>query len=116
MNRLLTLGLTMLAGVAVGALAVHDLHAQAKPSVYYIAEIDVTNPEAYAKEFAPKAQAIIKAHGGRFVAIGGSAGTGPKGLMAIDGDPPKRASSPNCGKVSSRWLTDKMPRVGAHLA
>ena len=33
----------MLAGVALGALAVQGLHAQAKPPVYYIAEIDVTN-------------------------------------------------------------------------
>ena len=60
------------AGVAIGALAVQGLHAQAKPRVYFVAEIDVTNPDAYAKEYAPKAQAIIKAAGGRFLAIGGS--------------------------------------------
>ena len=57
--------------------------------VYCVAEIDVTNPEAYAKEFAPKAQAIIKAAGGRFLAIGGTAASGPK-VTALDGEAPKR--------------------------
>lgn len=91
MKRLLTLGIAMLAGVAIGAVAVRGLHAQAKPPVYYVAEITVTNPEAYAKEFASKVQPIIKAHGGRFVAIGGSGGAGAAAkATAIDGDPPQR--------------------------
>lgn len=77
------------AGVAIGALAVQGLHAQAKPPVYFVAEIDVTNPDAYAKEYAPKAQAIIKAAGGRFLAIGGSAATTGT-VTALDGDAPKR--------------------------
>ena len=77
------------AGVAIGALAVQGLHAQAKPRVYFVAEIDVTNPDAYAKEYAPKAQAIIKAAGGRFLAIGGSAAT-TGAVTALDGDAPKR--------------------------
>jgi uncharacterized protein (DUF1330 family) len=77
------------AGVAIGALAVQGLHAQAKPPVYFVAEIDVTNPDAYAKEYAPKAQAIIKAAGGRFLAIGGSAATTGT-VTAFDGDAPKR--------------------------
>ena len=45
----------LLAGVAVGGLAVEGLHAQAKTPVYFVAEIDVTNPDAYAKEYVPKA-------------------------------------------------------------
>ena len=77
------------AGVAIGALAVQGLHAQAKPPVYFVAEIDVTNPDAYAKEYAPRAQAIIKAAGGRFLAIGGSAATTGT-VTAFDGDAPKR--------------------------
>ena len=77
------------AGVAIGALAVQGLHAQAKPPVYYVAEIDVTNPDAYAMEYVPKAQAIIKANGGRFLAIGGSAATTGT-VTAFDGDAPKR--------------------------
>jgi uncharacterized protein (DUF1330 family) len=49
----------------------------------------VTNPDAYAKEYAPKAQAIIKAAGGRFLAIGGAAASGAK-VTAFDGEAPKR--------------------------
>ena len=55
------MALAMLAGVALGAVAVQGLHAQAKPPVFVIGEIDVTNEDAYAKEYAPKAQALIKA-------------------------------------------------------
>ena len=53
----------MLAGTVIGAAAVTGLHAQAKPPVYLVTEIDVTNPEAYGTEFAPKPQATVK--GGR---------------------------------------------------
>jgi uncharacterized protein (DUF1330 family) len=80
-----TVGLAMLAGVAVGALAVQGLHAQAKPPVYYVAEIDVSNPEAY-KDYAPKAQAIIKAAGGRTLAVGGVAGAK---ITTFEGEAPK---------------------------
>ena len=67
------------------------LHAQAKPPVYYVAEIDVTDPDAYNKEYASKMQAVIKSHGGRLVAIGGTAESGAKTLTAVDGAAPKRA-------------------------
>ncbi len=57
--------LAVVAGFGLGAVAVQGLHAQAKPPVYYIVEIDVKNLDAYTKEYAPKAQALIKASGGR---------------------------------------------------
>jgi uncharacterized protein (DUF1330 family) len=79
----------MVAGAALGGAAIQGLHAQAKPPVYYVAEIEVTNPEAYAKEYAPKAQALIKAAGGKILAVGGAAG-GAK-VTGFDGEPPKRA-------------------------
>jgi len=82
-------GLSLLAGVAIGAVAVHGLHAQAKPPIFYVAEIDVTNEEGYAKEYVPKAQAIIKAAGGRLLAVGGAAGGAQ--VTTIEGAPPKRA-------------------------
>jgi uncharacterized protein (DUF1330 family) len=85
-------GVGMLAGTLIGAAAVSGLHAQAKPPVYLITEIDVTNPDAYAKEFAPKAQATIKAAGCRFMAIGGVAGVGAKPVTALQGTPPKRVT------------------------
>jgi hypothetical protein len=78
--------MVLLAGVALGGLVVQGLHAQAKAPVYYISEIDVHDPDAYAKEYAPKAQAVIKAAGGRFVAVGGVGGNLAGRLTAFDGD------------------------------
>ena len=77
-----TVGLAMLAGFGLGAVAVQGLHAQTKPPVYYVAEIDVANADGYAKEYSPKARAIILAAGGRFLV----AGARPVGF---DGEPPK---------------------------
>ncbi|MBS0561244.1 MAG: DUF1330 domain-containing protein [Proteobacteria bacterium] len=79
----------MLAGGIVGALAVQALHAQNKPPVYFVGEIEVTNPEGYAKEYLPKAREIIKAHGGELIAAGGAGGSGSQ-VIAVDGEPPKR--------------------------
>lgn len=91
MKSYLGLGLAMLTGAVLGAAGVSALHAQSKAQVYLVTEIDVSNPEAYGKEFAPKAQATIKAAGGKLVAIGGSGGAGAKGVVALEGTAPKRA-------------------------
>jgi uncharacterized protein (DUF1330 family) len=90
MTRYLALGAGLLAGTIIGAAAVTGLHAQAKPPVFLITEIDVTDPEAYGKEFAPKAQATIKAAGAKFVVIGGTGGASAKPISSLDGTPPKR--------------------------
>jgi len=73
--------LAMVAGFGLGAVAVQGLHAQAKPPVYYIGEIDVTNADAYTKEYQPGAGATIKAAGGRYLAAGKA--------IPIEGAPPK---------------------------
>ena len=78
-----TVTLAVIAGFGIGAAVVEGLHAQANPPVYYIAEIDVTNADAYMKEYVPKAQATIKAAGGRFLAAGSK-------VTAIEGAPPKQ--------------------------
>jgi len=90
MKQYLGLALGLLAGSMIGAAAVTGLHAQSKPPVYLITEIDVTNPEAYAKEFAPAAQRTVQAAGARFAVIGGTAGVGAKPITAMAGTPPKR--------------------------
>ena len=84
-------GLGMLAGTVLGAAAVSGLHAQSKSPVYVVAEIAVTNPQAYGKEYAPLAQASIKKAGGRLIALGGGGGAGAKKLTVLEGSPPKRA-------------------------
>jgi len=74
--------LSAAAGIAIGAAAVQTLHAQAKPPGFIIAEIDQSNPDAYAKEFLPLANKALGAGGVKFLARGGK-------TMAIDGEPPK---------------------------
>ena len=90
MKTYLTVSAALLAGMAIGGFAVQGLQAQGKAPVYLVTEIDVTNPEAYGKEFAPKAQATIRAAGAKLVLIGGAGGANAKPITAIDGTPPKR--------------------------
>src|SRR5207237_234743 len=78
-----TVTLAMLAGFGLGSVAVQGLHAQAKPPVYYISEISVTDLDGYTKEYAPKVQALIKASGGRQLAAG-------QNLTAFEGAPPAK--------------------------
>jgi uncharacterized protein (DUF1330 family) len=77
-----TIALAVLAGVGLGAAAVQGLHAQAKPPAYVVVEIDVTNQDAFLKEYAPIAGNAITAGGGKYLARGGK-------NVAIDGEPPK---------------------------
>jgi uncharacterized protein (DUF1330 family) len=75
--------LAVIVGFGLGAVAIEGLHAQAKPPVYTVTEVDVTNLDAYTKEYAPKAQALIKKSGGRFLAVG-------QNVTALEGAPPKK--------------------------
>jgi uncharacterized protein (DUF1330 family) len=68
MKTYYTVGLSMLAGVGVGAAAVQTLHAQAKPPVYVVSEIDVANVDPYIKEFVPAARAAFAKTGGKPIA------------------------------------------------
>src|SRR5476651_2121207 len=79
------IAITLVAGAAIGGAAIQGLHAQAKPPVYLVTEIDVSNPAAYGKDYAPKAQASIKAAGGRQIAIGGAGGAGAGKVTAVEG-------------------------------
>lgn len=83
--------LALLVGGGAGATAVRTLHAQGKPPIYYVVEMETSDAEAYAREFAPQAQAIITAAGGRFVAVGGVGATRATALTPVEGTPPKRA-------------------------
>jgi uncharacterized protein (DUF1330 family) len=74
-------GLGMLAGFALGAAAVAELHAQAKPPAYVISEIDVTNPDAYAKEYVPLATKALAESGQKRLVSGGK-------TLSIAGAPP----------------------------
>jgi uncharacterized protein (DUF1330 family) len=76
-----TVAFAMLAGLGLGAVAVQGLHAQAKPPVYSVAEVDIVDQAAYST-YVPKAQAAIKAGGRKILAAGGK-------TITVEGDPPK---------------------------
>ena len=76
----------MLGGMAIGAVAIQTLHAQAKPPVYMIAINEVSNQEGYTKEYISPAQKSVKDHGGVYVAAGPGtqvAGNLPNGPVII---------------------------------
>jgi uncharacterized protein (DUF1330 family) len=77
--------LALIAGTGLGGAAVDGLHAQAKPPVYFVNEINVTNTAAYMKEYLPLAQASIKKSGGKVLAAS-------LHVIPIEGDPPKRVA------------------------
>ncbi len=75
--------LAIVAGFGLGAATIEGLHAQAKPPVFTVAEIDVSNVDAYNKEYAPKAQALIRSKGGKVLA-------GSNNVTSLEGQPAKR--------------------------
>jgi uncharacterized protein (DUF1330 family) len=87
MSRLLTPGLAMLAGVAIGATAIGGLHAQGKPGAYAIVDIAEVTDQATFNTLLPKAGPAMKDSGGQFIIrtenITPSSGTPPKRFVVI---------------------------------
>jgi uncharacterized protein (DUF1330 family) len=98
MNRYISLGLAMLAGAAIGAVAVQGLHAQAKPKAYYVVEIEPLDAAANVA-YGPLVQAAQKAAGAR------AFGTAGQKVVGFEGAPPKSAAI-------SEW--DSMDQVQAY--
>ena len=85
MNVRYTVIAAAVAGFAAGAVTIDQLHAQAKPPVFVVTQIDIKNADAYTKEYAPKAQGIVKKFGGRQLAAGSD-------ITALDGPRPSRVA------------------------
>jgi uncharacterized protein (DUF1330 family) len=81
MNIYIKLGLAMLAGFGMGAIAVEQLQAQARSPAYVISEIDVTNTDAYTREYVPLANKALADSGQKRLASGGK-------TIALAGAPP----------------------------
>ena len=85
MNRQISLGLTMLAGIAIGAVAVQALQAQTKLKAYTVTELETIDAAAQAT-YTPLIVAALKAAGARnFNTAGGR-------TVALVGAPPKRVA------------------------
>jgi uncharacterized protein (DUF1330 family) len=77
-------GLTLLAGVAIGATAIQGLHAQAKLPTYVVVALRKINDSAtYKAEVVDKAAAAMANFGGKYVIRTDK-------ITALDGTPPQR--------------------------
>jgi uncharacterized protein (DUF1330 family) len=90
MTRYVTIGLSMLAGAALGGAGIQAIHAQAKPPVFQVSLQQVSDAAALEKEFVPLARPTVRAHGGRTIA----ASIKP---VAIEG------AEPNFRVVINQW-------------
>jgi len=82
MNRPITLGLAMLASAALGAVAMHGLHAQSSPPAFSVGELEVTGPAGYAP-IAKILTAENKKAGGKMLVRAGR-------VEVVEGAAPKR--------------------------
>jgi uncharacterized protein (DUF1330 family) len=73
--------LSMVAGAALGGAAIQGLHAQAKPPVYVVNEVDVTDKAGF-QTYAANQETLIKKHGGQYIIRGG------KVVATLSGTPP----------------------------
>jgi uncharacterized protein (DUF1330 family) len=64
MNSSTKLATALLVGVVTGGVAVHQLHAQAKPKAYLVTESQIID-NAAAQASAQQIQSVIQAAGGR---------------------------------------------------
>jgi uncharacterized protein (DUF1330 family) len=76
------MALAALGGAALGAAAIHVLHAQGKPLAYAITEVEIIDHAAF-NEFSPKVPATMQPFGGKYLVRGGK-------VVALDGDASKR--------------------------
>jgi len=75
----------LLAGVAIGAIALEGLHAQgAKQKAYAIGEIEILDPAAQAAYLPGARKAIEAAHGRTLRTVGGR-------VVQLEGGPPPKS-------------------------
>ncbi len=106
MNSKCQIALAVLAGAALGAVAVQGLHAQAKPKAYIITESEVLDAAVLAA-YVPKAQAAVRAAGG----TPGIIATGK--IIAAVGDPPKRIGASEWPSAEQAQAYLKSPQRAA---
>ena len=110
--------LGVLAGFGLGAIAVQGLHAQTKPPAYVISEIDVTNPDAYAKEYVPLAKKALAdsgqkrlASGGKTIAISGVRPTSRIVISMFDSLEKAQEAYTSAAYLEARKIGDKYGKL-----
>jgi uncharacterized protein (DUF1330 family) len=76
------LAITLVAGAAIGGAAIQGLHAQAKSPIYAVFEVNVTDADAYKKEFVPLMAGNVQKAGGHILA-------GTQNVITLEGAPQK---------------------------
>jgi uncharacterized protein (DUF1330 family) len=84
-KRHITLLLTLVSGIGIGAAAVQGLHAQAKPKAYTVGEYEVLDNAALAT-YLQLVGPLVRAGGGRSLNTSGGR------IVARRGEPPKNMS------------------------
>ena len=84
MNSNHKLAIAVLAGFSIGVAGAHAIRAQQvkTPPGYVIAEVDVTDPEAF-KKYAEKVPPTVAAFDGHYLVRGGK-------IQVVEGEAPKR--------------------------
>jgi uncharacterized protein (DUF1330 family) len=84
MKSRVLIALGMVASAMFGAAATYALQAQARPPAYVVGEIDINDPEGYARDFSPLARkALAEAPGYKALVLGGK-------TVSIQGSAPKK--------------------------
>jgi uncharacterized protein (DUF1330 family) len=122
MKTYYTVGLSMLAGIGIGAAVVQTVHAQAKPPVYVVTEIDVTNVDAYTKEYVPVVRPILAKSGGKLVAVSqnpttleGGAQTSRVAINVYESLEKAKASREGAEYKEARKIGDKYAKFRAYV-
>ena len=105
------IGLSMLAGVALGAIAIQGLYAQARPPVYVITDFseitDTAGQQANKGRSDAALQARIEKYDGHYLAR-------TEKITALDGVPPKRFviyTFPNVEKAQTYYNSPEQKKV-----
>jgi uncharacterized protein (DUF1330 family) len=123
MSRLVTVGLAMLAGFALGATAVSKLSAQSKPpGAYAILDISEITDAEISRQLLPKANAAVASGGGQYIVrtdkITPLAGTPPVRAVVIAFDTVDKAkawyASPAQNEVNA--LAERSQKVRSFIA
>jgi uncharacterized protein (DUF1330 family) len=95
------MAVALVVGAAAGGAAIQGLHAQARPPVYLVQEITVSNLQVYTQDYVTKARELTKASGGRSIVIGSGK------VTSIEGEPEKARV------VIQQW--ESMEKLQAYL-